>query len=384
MARIKLRGMTWGHRRAIDPLLAVEAEFERQHPGIEIEWASRPLHGFEFTPVPDLARQYDLIVLDHPFCGEIAASECLLPIDDVVAAAGGDCYVGPSLATYRYEGWCWALPIDAACQVAVARPDLMAKLGETAPADWRALLDLGAKARDRGLRLAIGLRGVHSLMTFFTLAANLGKPCATDPGQPLIDRETARTVLSHMRQLLAYCPPEALDWNSIELHDAMAARDDLAFCPAVYCYATYAESDHAHPLRFHDFPGPNGPAGSTIGGTGLGLSAHGRAPEAALAYARFCAQPETQRLFAAHHGQPARREAWTDPAIDARFGGCYSATLRTMDQCWVRPRFKGYLAFQARAGDLIEQHLRGVMDETRLLDSLQRAFEAAGKAGLAG
>jgi multiple sugar transport system substrate-binding protein len=381
MAQTKLRGMTWGHRRAIDPLLAVEALFEQQYPEIEVEWASRPLHGFEFTPVPELAKQYDLIVLDHPFCGEIAASHCLLPVDDVVAAAGGDRYVGPSLATYTYQGRCWALPIDAACQVAVSRPDLLMQLGEAVPHDWRALLDLGTKARHRGWKLAIGLRGVHSLMTFFTLAANLGRPCATDPAQPLIDRETARAVLGHMRQLLAFCPPDALDWNSIELHDAMAARDDLVFCPAVYCYATYAESDHAHPLRFHDFPGPNGPAGSTIGGTGLGLSAFSRAPEAALAYARFCAQAETQRLFAEHHGQPARRESWTDPAIDARFGRCYSATRQTMEQCWIRPRFKGYLGFQAKAGDMIEQHLRGAIDETRLLSALQHAFEDAGTAG---
>jgi multiple sugar transport system substrate-binding protein len=379
MTRIKLRGMTWGHRRAIDPLLAVEPLFEQRYPGIEVEWTSRPLQGFEYTPVPELARQYDLIVLDHPFCGEIAASECLLPLDDIVAEAGGDGYVGPSLASYRYEGWCWALPIDAACQVAVSRPDLMAKLGESAPADWRGLLDLGAKAERHGLKLAISLRGVHSLMTFFTLAANLGRPCSTDPAQPLIDGETARAVLDHMRGLLAYCPPESLDWNSIELHDAMAARDDLAFCPAVYCYATYAENDHPHPLRFHDFPGPNGPRGSTIGGTGLGVSAHSAAPEAALTYARFCAQPETQHLFAEHHGQPARREVWTDPKIDARFGHCYSATMKTMEQCWTRPRFKGYLGFQAKSGDLIEQHLRGEIDEARLLDALRREFEAAGQ-----
>ena len=95
MARIKLRGMTWGHRRAIDPLLAVQAQFEQRHPGIEIEWSSRSLSGFEYAPMPELARQYDLIVLDHPFCGEIAASECLLPIDDLIEEAGGEAYVGP-------------------------------------------------------------------------------------------------------------------------------------------------------------------------------------------------------------------------------------------------------------------------------------------------
>ncbi len=379
MARTKLRGMTWNHRRAVDPLLAIEPLFEQQHPDIEVEWSTQPLSGFEYAPVPELARNYDLMVLDHPFCGAIAASQCLLPVDEVIAASGGDRYVGPSLASYIYQGRCWAVPIDAACQVAVSRPDLMSALGAKPPSDWRGLLELGALARRRQWSLAVGLRGVHSLMTFFTLAANLGRPCSVDPKQPLIDREAARVVLDHMRQLVAFCPPEVFDWSSIDLHDIMATRDDLVFCPAVYTYATYAESDHKHPLRFHDFPGPNGPAGSTIGGTGLGLSAHCKAPEAVLAYARFCARPETQRIFAEHHGQPARREVWNDPAIDARFGGCYSATLRTMEQCWTRPRFDGYHAFQAKGGDLIEQHLRGAMSEAVLLEALQKEFAASAK-----
>ena len=379
MARVKLRGMTWGHRRAIDPLLATKAALEQRHPEIEIEWASRPLSGFEYTPVPDLAREYDLIVLDHPFCGEIAATGCLLPVDDVIAASGGDRYVGPSLATYTYAGACWAVPIDGAAQVAVSRPDLLHALDAMPPIDWRELLALGRKAAEHGLKLAIGLKGVHSLMTFFTLCANLGRPCSTDPERPLIDRETASTALDHLRSLLGYCPKESLDWNSIALHDAMVARDDLVTCPAVYCYATYAEADQRKPLRFHDLPGPNGPKGSTIGGAGLGLSAMRGNADAALAYARFAAAPEVQRLFAENHGQPARREAWTDPAIDTRFGRCYSQTLATMQACWTRPRFPGYLRFQSQGGDLIEQHLRGAMDEVTLLDRLQRAFEASGR-----
>ena len=51
MPSIRLRGMTWDHRRAIDPLRATQVTFADLHPGIEIEWSSRPLHGFEFTPV---------------------------------------------------------------------------------------------------------------------------------------------------------------------------------------------------------------------------------------------------------------------------------------------------------------------------------------------
>lgn len=377
MAGIRLRGITWDHRRAIDPLLATQATFAKLNPGIEIEWSSRPLHGFEFTPIAELARQYDLIILDHPFCGDIAASNCLLPVDDILTGDTRAAFVGPSLQTYVYAGKTWAVPVDAACQVAVSRPDLLAHLDAAPPADWADLLDLGRRASQRGMKLAIGLRGVHSLMTFFTLCANSGRPCATSPRQPFIELDAGREALEQMRALLGYCPVEAMDWNSIELHDVMVARDDLVFCPAVYCYATYAEADQRRPLRFHDFPGPRGCGGSTIGGTGLGISAHCTNPEAALTYARFAASAATQSAFALRHGQPARKEAWLDAAIDARFGGCYGATLRTMEQCWIRPRFAGYLGFQARAGLLIEQHLRGEIAERDLLARLQAQFESS-------
>src|SRR6185503_1478779 len=165
------------------------------------------------------------------------------------------------------------------------------------------VLSLGRKAARAGYRLAIGLRGVHSLMTFFTLCANLGSPCSREPQSPFVDRNVARTGLELLRELVSLCPDHVLDWNSIELHDVMAARDDLVFCFAVYCYATYAEPDQRRPLRFHDLPGPRGCRGSTIGGTGLGISASCKSPEAAKSYARFAASLPAQLAFARNHGQ---------------------------------------------------------------------------------
>ena len=106
--------------------------FAEHHPDIDVDWSSRSLHGFEFTPVEALARDFDLIILDHPFAGDIVAQNCLRPLDDVLDP--GSAFVGPSLETYRREGRVWALPVDAACQVAVARPDLLARLGRAAPA----------------------------------------------------------------------------------------------------------------------------------------------------------------------------------------------------------------------------------------------------------
>jgi multiple sugar transport system substrate-binding protein len=369
---IQLRGMTWQHRRAIDPLSGTLAGFRARHPDIDVTWDARPLAGFEFTPVAELAERYDLIILDHPFAGDIAASRCLLPLDELVGEAPDRAFAGPSLASYRHAGHVWAMPVDAATQVAVYRPDLLASLDRDIPATWNEMFALGERARDRGQFLAIGLKGVHGLMTFFTLCANQGRPCAVEPGQPFVEREVALGALAAMRRLLSYCPPQALDCNSIALHEAMAARDDLVYCPAVYCYATYAEADNRRPLAFANLPGlvRASPSGSTIGGTGIGVSARTAHREAAYAYVRHLLEADTQRTFARHHGQPARIEAWRDPSLDRRFGGCFGNTLATMEQAWIRPRYAGYLRFQAAAGDMVEAHLRGAIGEAALLDRL--------------
>jgi multiple sugar transport system substrate-binding protein len=115
---------------------------------------------------------------------------------------------------------------------------------------------------------------------------------------------------------------------------AMATRDDLVYCPAVYCYATYAEADNRRPLAFANLPGLTrlSPRGSTIGGTGLGVSARTAHRKAACSYVRYLLETDTQRAFAGHHGQPARIEAWRDPSLDRRFGGCFGNTLATMEQ----------------------------------------------------
>ncbi len=340
-------------------------------------WQARPLHGFEFTPVDELARSHDLIILDHPFAGTIAATGCLLPLDDL-APGLAEAFVGPSLRSYFHSDHLWALPVDAACQVAVSRPDLMAAMGAEVPRNWENMLALGERARAGGRYLAIGLRGVHSLMTLFTLCANLGHPFEDRPSDAdPVDRATFAEALELMRRLLALAPPACLDWNSIELHEAMAERDDLVFCPAVYCYATYAEGDRARPLRFHDLPGPTGHQGSTIGGTGLGISVHCSHPEAALDYARHLALESTQLAFARHHGQPAHAGCWQDPDIDSRFTGAFAATRRTIEAAWVRPRYHGYLRFQAEGGDMVEAHLRGAMTETALYYALCRSWRSS-------
>jgi multiple sugar transport system substrate-binding protein len=105
---IELHGMTWDHVRGRDPLLATAAAFERERPNVKITWHVRSLHDFGHHPVDALAREYDLVVLDHPWVGFISDTQCYLPLDTLVPeetlrdlATG---CVGPSHASYTWSG----------------------------------------------------------------------------------------------------------------------------------------------------------------------------------------------------------------------------------------------------------------------------------------
>ena len=116
----RLKGMTWSHPRGFDPMVACAAAWERRT-GVGIDWDKRSLQDFESYPVEDLARAYDLIVIDHPHVGQITEEGCLLALDvperaAVLAdlAAGS---LGQSFPSYSWKGRQWAFPIDAATQV---------------------------------------------------------------------------------------------------------------------------------------------------------------------------------------------------------------------------------------------------------------------------
>jgi multiple sugar transport system substrate-binding protein len=373
---IELKVLGWGHRRATDPLKSAISSFREKRPDVAIELDVRPLSDFEHQGIDSVARLYDMVVYDHPFSGDIASGRVFLPLDEhlpeLLNERAGARYVGATLSSYRYAGTVWGAPVDAATQHALVRKDLLDSAGEPVPASWQETIKLGARLQLLGLKLGMAVETPHALLVVAALMANRGKPWSTDPDAPLhIDRTAFEEAFGQLRQLLAFCPAEALAWNSIDLHEAMVARDDVAYCPCVYGYATYGEADMRTPLAFANFAGTTDPyhAGSAIGGTALGVSRYSRAPEAALAFAAHMIDDQVQeREIPEHHGQPALLSAWERPDNDRRFNGFYSAVRASMDTVWIRPRLPGYSEFQRDAGDAVAAALRGTMDERTAID----------------
>jgi multiple sugar transport system substrate-binding protein len=142
-------------------------------PDVSVRWQRQPLEGFESRPLRTLADDFDLLVVDHPGLGEAVRDGALLPLDEVFSgpelAGWRSASVGASYDSYVLDGRPWALPLDAAAQVAVARPDLMG----ARPASWAQACQA---AREH--RTALCLGGPHALLMFSVICVAAGSPPA--------------------------------------------------------------------------------------------------------------------------------------------------------------------------------------------------------------
>jgi multiple sugar transport system substrate-binding protein len=353
---VRFRGLTWDHPRGRDALTAAAP------PGL-LDWDVQPLEGFESHPIADLCERYDLVVLDHPHLGEAVEAGCLRPLDDLFSgeelAVWAAQSIGPSWRSYSFAGSQWALPLDAATQVLAARADLIGYV----PSTWDEVRSVA-----RSEPTALSLAGPHAFLTFASISVGLG-------GDPLVSAETGLAVFDLMAELDARAPAETRALNPIGLLELMATTGRLALCPLVFGYVTYSG-----PVTFGDAPVvvPGGRPGSTLGGTGIAVSARTSPSPALLDHIRWLMDPDTQRRFVpTHAGQPSLRAAWQDERVNADAHGFYRRTARTCEQAWVRPRHAGYIAFQTAASETVRAVLAGDLTPAAGLTQLADLYRAS-------
>jgi multiple sugar transport system substrate-binding protein len=376
---IELHGITWNHTRGYTPLVACSQRYTELNPHVTITWRRRSLLEFGETPVDELARAFDLLVIDHPFIGHAARHGTFLALDELLEPATLDEWmrtsVGGSTASYRYAGKTWAAPIDAACPVAVWRPDLLAKAGVERPRDWAELLALAR----RGL---VVIPGTHTdaIHHFYMLLHALGVEPGAD-AERIAPAERAEAALEQLVELYCAVPETCWRMNPIAVHEALAAAEATpAYCPFAFGYSNYSRPGYATHRLDVGAPPRWGEKSlrTTLGGTGLAISA--RTPHAAAAarFAAYVASGETQRgLYWQAGGQPAHRAAWLDPHNDAAAGGALGASLPVLDAAWVRPRFPGYLHFQDHAAHLVHAAACGRQGISAAVEQLHRLWREA-------
>ena len=365
------RGLTWDHPRGYDALAEAARRVNAAASRTLIQWDKQPLEGFESAPIAMLAEAYDLLVLDHPHIGEAVARNCLIPLEDLYPehqiAAWEKQSIGPALASYRWAGRTWALPLDVAAQMMVRRPDRIAH----PPVDWGDVLAVA----DR-FPVAQSLAGPHAFLTLVSMAGGLG---AWPRGPDLLPEEAACEALSTMHRLYRLRPAGTERLNPIALSEAMARTTEIALCPLVFGYVTYAVSgDGRQALAYADtIRVPEG-TGGVLGGTGIGFSRRAAPSQALLDHIAWLLLPETQVGFIPNHGgQPSARVAWADEAVNAAWGRFYAATAASAEAALLRPRFDGFIAFQTAAAGRVRQALDTGEDEPATIAALRALWTEA-------
>jgi len=352
-----LRGITWDHPRGYAPLAASETLYEDPS-GICIHWEKRSLREFGDAPLIDLTAEYDLIVLDHPHMGIAAAEDSLLPLEEWIPAPLLQelslSSAGPSFASYRYQDHQWALPLDAACQMAAYRSDLLPE--QTLPETWPEVFRLAEDLRKQDRTIGMALCPTDSLCSFLTLCAQAGHgPQESEP--ELVPREIGCQVLQDMRNLKQICHPDSLSWNPIALFDRMSETgSNIAYAPLAFGYTNYSRPGFtAKRLTFTSIPGKDH---ALLGGAGLAISCTCSHPEAAARYTAWvCSAPFQCSGYTRNGGQPGNGAAWTDPTADRMTGGFLSNTCDTLQNAYMRPRSTAWPSFQEQLGEHIHAFL---------------------------
>lgn len=371
----KLKGITWNHTRGLLPMVATSQRFTELNPDIEISWEKRSLQEFADASIEDLAKRFDLLVIDHPWTGFGADTKAILPLSDYLSAE----YikdqkintVGRSYGSYVFSDKLWALPIDAATPVASARLDILEKNDLKVPENYDDLLALAKK----GLVAFAGIP-VDVLMSFYMYCCSLGE-APFQSQEKVISKETGKKALQMFRELAQLIDPANFNRNPIQVYEAMVNSDEIAYCPFAYGYSNYSRIGYSkNLLHFYDLVKLNDqPMISSLGGTGLAVSSFSQHIPEAIQYAEFTGSSQVQQnIFADNGGQPGHLQAWKSGRINGITHDYFKNTLPALERAFLRPRYSGHMYFQDHAGDVVRDYLMNGGKEELVLEKMNELY----------
>ena len=381
---VELTGMTWSHSRGYSSIVAVSQRYEELHPDVKIHWEKRSLADFENQPVGELAKRYDMLIIDHPWTGFGAASGVLRPLETLFPAeflADQAAHsTGASYRSYTMDGHQLALPVDGATPVAIYRPDLTGGQDEPLPGTWEEMIQ-----RARAGKTILAAAPLYTLLDFFMMCATIAGGEEPLYQEEIAPAEVAQEALERQRELAALCPPVIFDINPIQVYELMSGDSEAyTYCPFVFGYSNYCRPGYSkHILKAANVVMYGGRMlKTTLGGTGLAISSRCGHLAETVDFCQYALSDEIQKtIFFDAGGQPGYRTAWLDPAVNSRSNGFFADTLETMEQASMRPRYNGYMHLQDNGGAIVREYLMTGRDLKGTLEKLNTLYRASRRLG---
>jgi multiple sugar transport system substrate-binding protein len=346
--------------------------------------------------------KYDIVACDFPWFGEMAAAGRLLPLDELIAQSRFDTedFHDDALASTRYRGRQYGIPILMTAEILVYRTDLLAEIAVAAPTTVAETLDVARRLHNpaRGLYgLAWnGARGTPLGHSFIMIMGAFGQPVLNlrptadgfdaervegEEMRPRFLSPQARDTAEYLRELVSCSPPNVL---KMSWYDRAAAFADgqTAMAYSHSLLAPLFEFNEKSPAyrRTGYLPHPTGPAGRPIaplGGYAIAIPAN-IAPERVspiwIALQALTSAHATKLYMMNGNLACARKSVSGEPevrALSPMLSAIDDMASRGFLRMWPRPPVPDISDIIAIAGEEIHDALTGRKTIGRALENAQ-------------
>ena len=333
---------------------------------------------------------YDIVACDFPWFGEMAEQERFLPLDGMMRDSDMDLndFYPDALATSRFGGVQFGIPVLATAELLVYRRDLLLDAGVAPPRNMAATVDAARRLHNPARGVAgiawNGGRGTPVGHTFMMLLGAYGRAILdlrpTNSGfdaervsgeqmRPTFLSPEAAGTVEYMRELLQYSPPHILRMAWWDRASAYAqGRAAMAYSHSLLAPLYELDTRSVAYRKSGYLPHPPGPAGRPVvpmGGYALAIPARISPVRIGPVWTalRALTSASASKLYLINGSLASPRVSVSqDPEVQA-----LSPLIATIDEMsrrglvrmWPRPPVPGMAEIIAIAGDEIHDALSG-------------------------
>jgi multiple sugar transport system substrate-binding protein len=332
--------------------------------------------------------RYDIIASDLPWFGELASEGMLLPLDTLLAQDRHDLsdFHPEALASARYEGQQFGIPVQTTPELLCYRKDLFAEAGLALPTTTEATLEAAKRLHNPSAGL-YGIawnaaRGTPLGHSFAFMMAAFGQPILNlrklatgfsfqqvtgEEFRPMFLSEAAFQTAEYMLELLKYSPPDILKMSWYDRANSYASgQASMAYCATLLAPLFELNKESAAWNNTGYLPHPTGPRGypiAPVGGYALAIPANLAQDRinAAWTALRYLTSASLSKLYILNGSLVSPRfSVSNDPEVSA-----ISPLIATVDkmaredilQTWPRPPVPEITEVIAIAGEEIHDIL---------------------------
>ena len=376
----------WALGREGEVVTELVQDFERRHPGIRITVQQQPftaaheklLTAYAGDSLPDIGQ------IGNTWLPEFAALHALAPLQarvDASAVVKSDDYFPGIWDTNRIDGTLFGIPWYVDTRLVFYRKDLLAAAGVTVfPRTWDEwLAAMRAVKQKAGPDKYAVLLPLNEYEEILSLGLQESDPLLREDNtrgnfQSAGFRRAFDFYTNLFREDLA---PPMSDTQISNVWDEFAAGFYAFYITGPW---NVGEFRRRLPPEFQQkwttapLPGPGGPGAGLAGGTSLVLFAKSEKQDAAWQFIEFLSAPEQQLRFMKLSGDlPARRSAWSDPALT---GDAETQAFRDqLERVKPSPKVPEWERIAIALRLSVERVVRGHADTTATLQALDKEVD---------